>query len=581
MRTIQGKWVTEPEYRSVLFFTQALDEMVWEEAREIYRIPALNTYHRCLELIGAASEIFATGLPHGILDPMFEELLYLAERDPVVKRYYRDQFGQLQSLCKNTSSYPARVSTVKLFFSKIRSQYLRNCRHLIEDLINENVVDHNSELYISIGIFASYLLNEGVSALYIANCIRRHFLIRTLSQKRVREIQDFFSYFPTASSRFDVHVRVTSSLKDLVIGSGAAKAARTLAGGATTKRSRGQNDLVVFEGIEARDFLSARMKCESILATARAVAYTVAPHSDVGWLPEITVRSEDGTDRSTEAMTHALRQRHKVIQKEVERLIELRNRVLLRKNVSDQDRNRLTNSLLAYANAFHSEHPSTQLVALWFSVEALLPSPPSDEIRIRAFARDIVAAQRRLYLKHVFLWLFVDFLRMYNEAFLRILDEVKGYGQRVSQFTACLCFPEYSEIGKKLFELANGSPLAQQRGLVLHRAAKNCGDLYGLVENHCRAVEWQLHRIYRERNRIAHQANPSQNVSTLVTNINEYYLGILETFFDEAEVNDGLPFDELLWRIRLEEQFRAEAIGSQKKENLTKTNAELVLGYRL
>jgi hypothetical protein len=68
MRTIQGTWVTDPEYRSVLFFTQTLDEMVWEDAREIYRIPALNTYHRCLELIGAASEIIAQGLPCAILD---------------------------------------------------------------------------------------------------------------------------------------------------------------------------------------------------------------------------------------------------------------------------------------------------------------------------------------------------------------------------------------------------------------------------------------------------------------------------------------------------------------------------------
>jgi hypothetical protein len=103
---------------------------------------------------------------------------------------------------------------------------------------------------------------------------------------------------------------------------------------------------------------------------------------------------------------------------------------------------------------------------------------------------------------------------MYNESFLAILDEVKGYSQRFSQFTASLCFAEYFNVGKKLFALADNSPLAQQRGLVLHRAAKNCSDLYGRVDDCCKAVKWQIYRIYRERNRIAHQANPSQNVST-------------------------------------------------------------------
>jgi hypothetical protein len=282
-------------------------------------------------------------------------------------------------------------------------------------------------------------------------------------------------------------------------------------------------------------------------------------------------------------MTHALRQRHKVIQREAERVIELRNRVLLQRNVSDQDRNRLSNSLLAYANAFHSEHPSTQLVALWFSVEALLPSPPPKAIRIRAFADDMLAAHKRLYLKHVFQWLFVDFLRMYNEQFTEILDGVKGYGRRLSQFVASMCFEEYRDsIGKQLFELANQSPLAQQRGLVLHRAAKNCADLYRLAEDSCKLVGWQIHRIYRERNRIAHQANPSKNVSTLITNLNEFYLCVLEAFSDEVALTDGLPFDEIFSRIRLQEDYRSQAIKKTHGEGpLTAQNASSVLGFAL
>ena len=97
MRTIQGKWVTDPDYRSVLYFTQTVDEMVWEDAREMYRIPALNTYHRCIELVGAASEYITAGLPFPILDPMFEELLYLGERDPVIKESHHEAFDELRT----------------------------------------------------------------------------------------------------------------------------------------------------------------------------------------------------------------------------------------------------------------------------------------------------------------------------------------------------------------------------------------------------------------------------------------------------------------------------------------------------
>jgi hypothetical protein len=113
------------------------------------------------------------------------------------------------------------------------------------------------------------------------------------------------------------------------------------------------------------------------------------------------------------------------------------------------------------------------------------------------------------------------------------------------------------------------------------RAAKNCGDLYKIVDDCSKAVEWQLYRIYRERNRIAHQANPSQNVSTLITNINEYFLCLLEAFFNEAEAYADLSFDEIFDRIKLEEQYRSEAVNRYKNEELNPSNAALVLGFKL
>jgi len=78
MRTIQGKWVMNPEYAVLLHFVQIIDEMIWEGARELYRTPALNTYHRSVELIGAAAEISSAGLNSNILEPIFEELLYFS-----------------------------------------------------------------------------------------------------------------------------------------------------------------------------------------------------------------------------------------------------------------------------------------------------------------------------------------------------------------------------------------------------------------------------------------------------------------------------------------------------------------------
>jgi hypothetical protein len=262
-------------------------------------------------------------------------------------------------------------------------------------------------------------------------------------------------------------------------------------------------------------------------------------------------------------------------------IIKIRNEVLTNPALSDFERNRLSNSILGNAAAFHTENPDTQLVTLWLSLESLLPQPEEGEVRINSFARSVVACQKRLYLYHIWQWLFVDFLRMYNEKFIKILDNIVGHRGRLGQFVAALCLPEWKKVSDELWKLAQLSPLARERGLILHLAAKRCSEMHKLVERHGAIAGWQLHRIYRERNRILHRANPSENVATLIANLNELYLNTIEAVLGFLFNNENVAVDDAFFRIQLEEEYRVRVLEQLGDMQVTKDNAAKVMGFSI
>jgi hypothetical protein len=147
---------------------------------------------------------------------------------------------------------------------------------------------------------------------------------------------------------------------------------------------------------------------------------------------------------------------------------------------------------------------------------------------------------------------------------------------------AALCFPHHDPIRKQLGALCGGNPLATQRMFELHTAAKSCGTLFGLVRSHLEKVQWHLYRIYRERNRIVHRANPSENVSSLILNLNEYILVCMEAFFRVASASTE-PFyvDDIFSELHIREETRSRVVARVATEQLNPENAPIVAGFTL
>lgn len=587
MRLPDREWARASEYEALLYFCQLVDDMIWYGSRDSYRAPSLNTYHRCLEILRSFDELRTSHLQEGVLSPMFAELLALGQSDPTIHTHFREEWAKLKFALKE-GDIPTKVFAVRQLYNSIDAPYLKRCRDEIKKIVNNKTCKNKERLESLAGTFCSYILNVGHSSEQVRYALDSHFFGRDLEQSCERELNDFFAEFPCRTTSYDVFAFVTTDLGVVAQGDGCEIVTGKLPIQVHQRHRAFLNTtrddcVVAYREIQAFDPSDARLRAEGQMALARAIAYTSQPQALFDWKTETIVAwgANPGGVKIDEA-PGPLRRRYRTSTWYTDQVLDKRKQVVFEGRFEAKDRNRIANSIIAYSNAFHSESPSTQLTTVWSSLEGLLPAPSHNEGRIGSITEFALPCQSAMYLKNLFQWAFIDHNALGRDEFFSIIDQIPGYKSRLSKFIATLCFSEFEAVSTELGAFAARSPLTTYRGFRLHKAAEKISDLWKLVESHKTKVDWQLRRIYRERNRIIHQANPSPNVTTLILNLNEYFLVCLDTMFEvisRAPKNSNV--DDVFTQIRLEQDYRESQVRTVSKDPLTSQNVSLVLGFHL
>lgn len=586
MRINDKEWAKKPEYQSLVYFSQLLDDMVWDSTRDSHRAPAMNTYHLCLEVQRTWDEAQASSLREGLISTILDELQAMGNADPTVSAHFTEPWSKLTFALKSSVTQETKVGAVARFFRQIESAYLKRCRDEIQGLVSGKATKKEKVATLT-GAFCSYLQNVGYTPRHISRMITTRFFNRELAEKPVRELQDFFAQFSGRPVEFDVYMSVTEQLvmaaggRDFVEYKGKLPSAARLVAAFQPTEDVGEK-IVVFRSVSAFDEFGAVEQAEAKMALVRAVAYTARADVHLAWQDEaVVVSPTNKAGYLVRARNEPLRKRYRDFTSYQFPVVGEWKRAVLEDQLPAPDANRLRNALLSYANAFHSESPATQLVTLWSALEGLLPAS-SGEGRIDTVVRYSLACQRTLYLRNLFRWSFLEHLAIDRGPFFKLLNEASEYTENLARFVALLCFPKSETSSKKLGALAAKSPLTTQRGFVLHSASKDVQDLHRLVDAHVQRVDWQLRRIYRERNRIVHRADPSPNVGTLILNLNEYLATVFEVLFmvDSSRPHE-MGLDGVFESVLLDEEFRSKKTTGLSKQPLSPENSATVLGFIL
>ncbi|MFS2110451.1 hypothetical protein ACCC88_12230 [Sphingomonas sp. Sphisp140] len=541
-----------------------MDELLNNRSPDALRVLSLDSYHRLREVERTWEEAHAAGIALSLSFLIQELKAYLA-RDPIVTHEYAVAWNSVLPRLSNGGDNPREaIEAVRFLASTLAPGYLRKCREYIAAAIKHGKPRNRRSFRLVTENFCAYLLNAGYHPQSIHFRVRSFLFEREMEENLVREVQAFFENFPhnKLHDHF-VGIAVSPDLAALLDDREEFKAL-TKADWPSGWPPHARLELPPGGGLRvygwhtpALDAVDARNRCEAHLSRLRAVAYTDRPRAKLSWWPAIIAGREEGSATVLRDPQDLIRGgRGSATPTATDR--RARFAFVLDRRWTELDQNRLTNALTTYADAFHSESPSSQLLALWSSIEGLLPAPSGSGSRIAAFSHDVVAClEQQAFHRHV-KTLHDDLRGFYQNDYVALLQRSESpSGDFVTRLAATFCLAQNAPVQTEIGELVANNPLARQRLRELWEAGQTVGDAWKMLTTRSDKSRWQLQRIYRERNRIVHRASPSANVEGLVLNLNAYILGVFDALLAVGgQAVDSVRLDDIFAHLRIMQEAR-------------------------
>lgn len=245
-------------------------------------------------------------------------------------------------------------------------------------------------------------------------------------------------------------------------------------------------------------------------------------------------------------------------------------------------------------SAIHAESTSDSLLSLWSILESIVEedsnidekkSDISGDKKERSKIGNVIAYTipylKSSYIKKLVQTCMSDIIR-WNSTFFREKIASNGFGVTDLEHTfAFLAFAVEQAVRDELYSMTETFPLLRQRVSTLSEQFHNSKGIKALINVHSQRVRWHLHRIYRARNYIIHDANADDRMNQeLVINLHSYvdivFLEII-SLISKSPYNDSIH--DAIVEHKLSTLIMDERLDNQENCDITADNALQYLYY--
>lgn len=506
-------------------FLDALEEFSSYYTRDSFRAPVLNTYDRCLEIQRVRDEISVGHLREGVLSWMIKELKYSVEHDEVLKAFYCQEVEDFLSLIGD-SQLEVKLFSIDRLYGSIKNGYFKKCRNLVKKLALENLSrsDKQGKLVHLTGTFYSLLINAGHTQEEVYRQVNNSRKTLNSASSSRRALDNFFSFFPCRATNYTAYVRADEHLAVALQGGNIENVVGSVPASIYRRHKKHLNPsssaqpVFKISNVRAFDLGDARQRVEERLKFARAISYTQRHDMDSSWGEYMVIHGENEVPLAIPKPLSPMQSRRRISRIHSEKVIAERARKLSETEQDAKVRSAIENSILEYANAFHADSPATQLVSVWSALEGICPQIEGEDGRIGQITEVVRVAQELYYPRNLIQWNFESHYAVNSTQFLKILEGHPGSKDFLKKFASIVIRHDSKSASESLKGLAASRPLTQYRCYQAITKLKAGGELLKSISDHSNRVDWQVRRIYLERNRIVHRANPSRNQGNRVWN---------------------------------------------------------------
>jgi len=534
---------TKEEIEGLYFFTQCLDELLFDHTNDSYKAPALNLVTRLYELRMMSKHVMESEINPEALRSFIDELEWGIGVDPVISHEEKTRYLRgLKRISLGTPS-PQKVIAYSAWLIDVLIDYFENLKEKIKITIHDG--NKKTLLRSLANSFAAHIELENYSRRYAYQQVQRK-LYRKLRLANIsinveQTLKSFIDDFDGSNFESTVYLRGEKNfleIKDLAaqwnIGI-SDKLPQNVENISEKNNFTVADSLSVFLAVteinDVKDRYNAKYRAElrlrafvgmikyhchekSLAYSSNALVKMTAESRDVifivGQNPNpILNRFTDGNiDRDG-----------------IRRIAELMSGVHL-DSISTR---KIINVIEYHRNAITAPNLESQLISLWASLEGLLPHPGSG-VRIKHFTEIISNILVLSYPKKLFKEISRQ-LHLELKSNKSITDQIDAIGMKswIENIIALICCKENESLGQTVLAALDGNLLLRFRMKELYDSFSDAKRIKSTLDNHKKKISWHINRIYMTRNLIVHSAEAMPYLEIIVENLHDYLDSVIET----------------------------------------------------
>lgn len=494
----------------------------------------------------------AKTLPH-----LRKELITLTKKDPVVKRYFFDVFVAIEHLQdKHRPDYWA--SSCEVIQLRFHS-YKQRCLDLLTSCYSEEIKLSWHELFEVVQNFISSIIHWGVSQekiqctisetlaevfdtqssqvlAAIKRCMRRRATYQCWAVVKWPHAKDFDQPYQFAG------IQVCRSYPES--GTSAEAKFKEKIGNAT--------GLLVSSITKARDEFSARDRFATLLAKTFSYVGLYRPKLQHVVLGNVVLV---GKNESPDWRCLTSQSVHSIPMYDASEFgLRIQKLMKARKSLEYPDQQKLDAAFQHHSIALSTPVVEAKLTSLWVSLESLVDHEQTSIIEsVATYVSDLAALS---YLHNSVHDLCRSFARQPDYSIVRhCFNSASEYLIPEFDMLLLLCLPSNDDrvqVTEKW--LGNKHALNNRFRFFRNTVLANPKDVRSRMQKEKQRVDWQVRRIYRERNEIAHRGMSGKMLPYLLSHLLAYQSQVLRTLMHDVRAKRGSQ-----WGIEQCVKFRQTA----------------------
>lgn len=531
-------WDDPDNSKALIYFSQLLEEMLFDYSLDTYKPSALNTSLLCFEALSVIDDIDNGVVKKPNIEHVISEFTESLKRDFVAEELMSLDIKMVLSTLQNkTKSLSERKTVLELVWSQIK---MPSYREKNEELLI-NAIKNNSDLNLIRALTRSYittLINYGFTSSWLHEATINYFHDDGNRISNNDAIEDFINLFNLESKEFTAIYKATNIFS--TISDSCEKLKMEV-----TKEVDDFNDAineeeyllednevyVVVKSIKSKEIYSARKSADSRIELIRTFLTLFHHKEHPKWDDNCLMICHE--TNSHKIVKNTINPMHKCIDLRAKKASKRLNNFISEFSMDEISFPKFVRSSELHSLALSSDSIENQMINLWIALESLVPTAITEKSTIESIIDSCLPFLTLNYVNRLLDRLIGDMLNWNRHELNRSLRGIEGENVK-TKLIKLLALDENKARRDRLDRSFRDFHLLRSRFFYIKSVVSSPKSILKTLESHEKRVAWQLRRIYRTRNIIVHSGRTPDSTTTLIENIHDYLDLIMSTLVSLA-----------------------------------------------